>query len=214
MNTIWLKIAGVAVLAVVVLIVGSKFLGGDSDKPEPAKDSDKPKTFYDMADRDKQLTEAPQPGPATDTPPESQTTPEPAPAEQPTVQAPQPTTPQPAQRTGNIVLPSDITKATTMYFKPLGEIEDFEAQRDLEMIGTGRSIARLPVTHPKLMVDACRRILQKWPDSWYAFRAKQALEDMPERFRPNYKVTEQEMDISMFLKQRRGTQPMTVEPLK
>ncbi len=210
MNTIWLKIAGVTVVAVVVLIIGSKFMGGDDNKPEPAGDSDKPKTFYDMAERDKQLTEPPKPGPVTETEPATQP---PTPTESQVEQAPQPATQPPAQTRSNIVLPSDITKPTTMYFKPLGDIEDIEAQRQLEMVGTGRSLARLPVTHAKLMVDACRRILQQWPDSWYAFRAKQALEDMPERFRGNYKVTEKEMDISMFLKQRRGTQPMTVEPM-
>lgn len=215
MNTVWLKIAGVAVVAVVVLIVGSKFMGGDSDEPEPSGDNEEPKTFYDMAERDKQLTEPPKPGPAsgTETAPEPEAQPVEPPADQ-TASTPPPTRPVAPRTDSSVVFPSDITRPTTLYFTPLDEFEDLEAKRQLEMVGTGRSLSRLPITHAKLMVDACRRILKRWPDSWYAFRAKQALEDMPERFRSNYKVTEEEMDISKFLKQRRGTQPMTVEPIQ
>jgi len=213
MNTIWLKLAAVAVALVVVLIVGSKFMSNDST-PAPAKsEPEQPKTIYDMADRDKQMMEEPKPA-------EPEPQPEPAveQAEQPTPSQPAPPAPaatqQPAPPASNVVLPSSITRATPMYFKPMSEMEDIEAQRLLPMATTGRSIGRLPVTHFKLMVDACRQILQKWPDSWYAFRAKQMLEDMPERFRPNYKVTEQELDISKFLKPRRGTEPRTVEPMR
>ena len=210
MNTIWLKIAAVVVVLVVVLIVGSNFM---SDKPAPAPEpaeADKPKTVYDMAERDKQFLEEPE---AVE--PQSQAQP---PAKQPEQAAPsqpvQEVAQQPVKQASSIVLASSITRATTMYFKPMGEIEDIEAQRLLPMVTAGRSIGRLPVTHFKLMVDGCRQILQKWPDSWYAFRAKQMLEEMPERFWRNYKVTEQELDISKFLKQRRGTEPRTVEPIR
>ena len=211
MNTIWLKIAAVAVVLVVALIVGSHFMSGDS-APAPVQE-EQPKTVYDMAERDKQFMEEPKPA-------------EPEPAPQPTAEAPEePAASQPAAPTPEVVqapappqsrfvLPSSITQATTMYFKPMSEIEDIEAQRLLPMVTAGRSIGRLPVTHFKLMVDGCRQILQKWPDSWYAFRAKQMLEEMPERFWRNYKVTEEELDISKFLQQRRGTQPRTVEPIR
>lgn len=207
MNTIWLKIAGVAVVAVIVIVVISKFTGTEpvtqpQARPEPA---DKPKTFYDMAERDQQFAEEPkpvdqqpaEPAPETEAPP-------PPPAQQ--------TTPAPAAPNTGIVLPSHITQATTMYFKPMDEIEEVEAQRILPVATAGRSIGRLPVTHFNLMVQGCRQILQRWPDSWYAFRAKQMLEEMPERFWRIYKVTEQELDISRFLKPRKGTQPRTVEP--
>jgi hypothetical protein len=204
-----LKIAAVPVVLVVVLIVGSKFM---SKEPTPAPvEKDPPKTVYDMAERDKQFQEEPElaePEPQAQQPAKQ---PEPAaPASPPVQEVAQP----PAEQASRIVLPSNITKATTMYFKPMGEIEAIEAQRLLSTATTGRSIGRLPVTHFKLMVQGCRQILQKWPDSWYAFRAKQMLEDMDERFRPNYKVTEQELDISKFLKPRRGTEPRTVEPMR
>jgi len=211
MNTIWLKLAAVVVVLVVVLIVGSKFMSGDST-PAPVEE-DPPKTVYDMAERDKQFMEEPKPV-------ESEPQPEPpvAQTEQPAPSQPSPPAPAvtqaPAPPASHVVLPSSITRATTMYFKPMGEIEDIEAQRLLPMVTAGRSIGRLPVTHFKLMVDGCRQILQKWPDSWYAFRAKQMLEEMPERYWRNYKVTEDELDISKFLKQRRGTQPRIVEPIR
>ena len=210
MNTIWLKIAAVAVVLVVALIVGSHFMSGDSTPAPSRAEEDETKTVYDMAERDKQFMEEPKPvEPEPQTPPPAEPAAEPAPS-QPTPEPAQP----PVQQASGIVLPSSITKATTMYFKPMGEIEDIEAQRLLPVMTAGRSIGRLPVTHFKLMVDGCRQVLQKWPDSWYAFRAKQMLEEMPERFWRNYKVTEEELDISKFLKQRRGTQPRTVEPIR
>ena len=210
MNSIWMKIALGAVVIVVVLVVGSKFMSDGSAPQQTPEEDEKPKTIYDMAERDKQFAEQPKP-----VEPEPQTQPPTEQPEQPApTQPPQPAAQQPAQQTSAFILPSSITQATTMYFKPLGEIEDIEAQRLLPMMTTGRSIGRLPVTHFKLMVDGCRQVLRRWPDSWYAFRAKQMLEDMPERFRPNYKVTEDELDISKFLKQRRGTQPRIVEPIR
>lgn len=209
MNTIWMKIAAVAVVLVIALVVGSKFMSSDEPQSVPAEEEES-KTFYDMADRDKQLGEVPQPDAPADTDPE----PDPEPAAQAAEPTPQPPVQNTAAAPTGVVFPSRITKTITLYFKPLEEIEDIEAQRILPMATVGRSIGRLPVTHFKLMVDGCRLILRKWPDSSYAFRAKQMLEEMPERFWRNYKVTEQELDISKFLTQRPGTLPHTVEPLR
>ena len=109
---------------------------------------------------------------------------------------------------------ANITKPTTMYFKPMTEMQEIEVQRIMPTTEAGRSIGRLPMTHFSLMVQGCRQILAKWPASWYAFRAKQMLEDMPERYWTNYKVTEEELDISKFMKRRPGTQARTVEPVR
>jgi hypothetical protein len=219
MNTIWLKIAGVAVVAVIVIVVLGRFTGNKS-APEPragptaSKPAEKPKTFYDMADRDKQFGEAPQP-----VEPQPAEAPQPAPAQppapQPTVPAPLPTPPTTAELAAKgIFLPSAITQPTTLFFKPLGEIDEIEAQRILPYATTGRSLGRLPVVQYGLMVKACRQILERWPDSWYAFRAKQMLEEISDRYAQNYHITPQEMDISRYLKPRPGTQPFNVEPLR
>jgi hypothetical protein len=207
MNTIWLKIAAAAVAVVIVLIVVSKFTSSES-APAPQEPAEEPRNFYDMADRDKQFQEEPQP--ATETP----TEPEPA-AEQPTAQPAQPQEPTP-QPTSRYKLPSSITQPTTLYFKTMSEIDDIEAQRLLPYATAGRSIGRLPITQYGLMVKACRQIEERWPDSWYAFRAKQLLEEIYvyERYAATYKITEQELDISRFMKPRQGTEPRTVEPVR
>jgi hypothetical protein len=63
----------------------------------------------------------------------------------------------------------------------------------------------------KLMVDTCRQIIQRWPDSWYAYRAKQLLADMPPRFQKRYRVTEEEVSLSRFAKPRPGTKPFIIK---
>jgi Na+-transporting methylmalonyl-CoA/oxaloacetate decarboxylase gamma subunit len=209
MNTIWMKIAGVAVVLVVILIVASRFM---SDKPAtqtPSEEPEKQRNFYDMADRDRQFQEEPKPV-------EEPAAAEPQPAEQPAAQeAPaQEPAPPPAQAASLYILPSSITQPTTLYFKPMSEIDDIEAQQILPYATAGRSIGRLPVMQYGLMVKACRQIEERWPDSWYAFRAKQLLEEIYERYAANYKITEQELDISRFMKRRQGTEPRTVEPVR
>lgn len=213
MSSIWLKIAGLAVLAVVVIIVVGRF---QSDKPAagpaaPAESrpAERPRTFADMAERDKQFATAPKP--AESEPAEQQ-----VPAAAPSAPQPvQPPAPAPAQPTASgAVLPSSITKPTTLYFKPLDEEDDIAAQQLLPWVATGRSIGRLPMVQYGLMVKACRQAQERWPDSVYAFRAKQALEEISERYAANYNITPQELDISRFLKPKPGTQAIRVEPLQ
>ncbi len=94
MNTIWLKIAAAAVAVVIAIIVVGRF---SSDKPAPSG-PEKQKTFYDMADRDKQFNEPPKPveeppaQPVQEPAPQPAPQPEPQPAPQPPVQQ---TTPVP-----------------------------------------------------------------------------------------------------------------------
>jgi hypothetical protein len=79
-------------------------------------------------------------------------------------------------------------------FRELSENEDIEAQRLFEVAIKARSMGRLQ-TGFKLMVDTCRQIIEKFPDSEYAFKAKRMLADMPERYRARYKITEEEIDL-------------------
>ena len=197
MNTFWLKIMGLAILAVVVIILIGVFTSGtDSEPPEPQEPK---KTFYDQAEEDKQkfLTEPQALDSQSKTTVKEQATPT---ENQTTVQTTPPvvTQPKPAQ-------------PVTLYFKELGEIETIEAERLLNVAVPGRSIGRLPMTGFKLMVDNCRTIIQRWPDSFYAYNAKRMLADMPERYQQRYRVTEQEKDVSMFFKQRSGTKPFTIK---
>ena len=192
MNTFWLKIAGVAIVAVIVIALIGKFTGGE---PQPKKPE---KGFYDQVREDKQkyLTE---PEPVESQKQEqlsgqdkNQTAQTIRPA-QPPQQPPKPPEPK------------------TLYFKPLSEIDKVEAEKYLNVAVPGRSIGRLPTTGFGLMVQNCRRIIEKWPESWYAYRAQQMLIDMPERYHMRYKVTEQEKNLSRFYVQRPGTEPFTIK---
>jgi len=85
-------------------------------------------------------------------------------------------------------------------FKKLSTEDEIEAQRKWEWVMNQRKMARLPVVTPKQMVDTCREIIRRWPESKYAFLAKGALADLPERYYKMYKITKEEMDVSSFYK--------------
>jgi hypothetical protein len=188
MNTFWLKIAGLAVLVVGVIILITVFTSGtDSGPKEPQK------TIYDQAEEDKQRFLA-----------------EPKEVDS-TVQEPTTESKTVAERTGPTTEPSKPPELVKLYFKELGEIEKIEAERLLGVAVPGRSIGRLPMTGLNLMVDSCRQIIRRWPDSWYAYRAKQMLADIPERDQQRYRVTEEEKDVSMFTQPRPGTKPVTIK---
>lgn len=212
MNTFWLKIAAFVIAVVVGIVVVTMYMPHGPQEPQQPE-----KTFYDMADRDKQFNEKPQLAQEPAQPAEEQT-PQPATEPQTQAQPPAQPAPEPAQppavQTPAVILPSAITKPTTLYFKPMSEDDDIAAQELLPYATTGRSLGRLPVLQYGLMVKACRQIEERWPDSWYAFRAKQLLEEIFERYAANYKITPQELDITRFLKPGKGTEARTVEPVR
>jgi len=190
MDAFWLKIVGFALL-VVVVIVFIAFLTSGTKEPE--------KTFYDQVEEDKQKFLA-----------------EPQPLEeQEKTQVPEQTRVVESKEMAESVPPAQKQvaepKPTVLYFKPLSEIEQIEAERLLNVAVPGRSIGRLPMTGFNLMVPNCRQIIKRWPDSQYAFQAKRLLADLPARYQTRYNVTKEEIDISMFFKQRPGTQPFTME---
>lgn len=188
MNTIWLKIAGVVIAIVLIFVLITVFTSGETEEPEQPQ-----RNFAQQVEADKQkfLTE---PEPVED---ETQ---EPAIEDQNV-----PEQVQPVQE------PPKPARPVTLYFKELGEIEKIEAERLLNVAVPGRSIGRLPMTGIKLMVDTSRQIIKKWPDSWYAYRAKQMLADMPERYQQRYNVTQEELDLSKYAEPRTGTQPYTIK---
>ena len=83
-------------------------------------------------------------------------------------------------------------------FKKLSMVEEVQAQQLWEWVKTQRKMGRLPVFSYKQMVDKCREIIERWPDSEYAFKAKRALADIPERYHKMYNVSKEEMDVSNF----------------
>jgi hypothetical protein len=216
MNTIWLKIAGVAVVAVIVVVVVGSLRSGKSTPAPAPPPAEKSKTFYDMADRDKQFNEAPKPveEPVAEQP-QQPAQPQTAP-EQPAAQPPAQPEPAPTRPAG-VVYPSDLKGPTTLYFKKMSEEDDLQAQQILPYATAGRSMGRLPIMQYGLMMKAIQQIEERWPDSWYNFRAKQMMEEITQysdRYVVQYNITPQRLDISRFMKPRPGFEPRKVEPAR
>jgi len=101
------------------------------------------------------------------------------------------------------IVPPQISPSTQPrqpQFKKLSMEDEIEAQRKWEWVVNQRKMARLPIMSPKQMVDTCREIIRRWPKSKYAFLAKRALADLPERYHTMYNITKEETDVSNFYK--------------
>ena len=214
MNSIWLKIAGIAVIAVVVIVVIGRL---QSDKPAagPAaptetRQPERTRTFADVAERDRQFATAPKPAESqpVEPPPPAAAPPAPQPAQPPAQTAP------PAA--DGYVMPSSLVPGTKLYCKPLSEEDEIAAEQLLPWTATTRSIGRLPMMGTYgLTVRSCRDILSRWPDSKYAYRAKQILEDISTSARSaGQNITRQEMDVSRFLKPRPGTEQIPADQIR
>ena len=104
----------------------------------------------------------------------------------------EPPEPTESQQSGNDGQTAEPTKPQ---FRELSEIERIDAERLFNNAIQFRKIGRLPGPRYRVMVDACRQIIEKYPDSEYAFKAKRMLADIPERFRPRYNITKEEIDL-------------------
>jgi hypothetical protein len=170
MNSLWIKVAigGVVVLGLVILVIS--FLPSDS-QPESG-----PSSVYEQWEKDDAKLRA-DPEPVAEVPPE------PAPANEPTP-------------TSTPVKPVAPPEPTPMpQFVELTMEQKVEAERLFEMALFHSKQARLPGMSFKKMVDYCREIIQRWPESEYAFKAKRMLRHMPERHRARYDITEEEIDL-------------------
>jgi len=87
-------------------------------------------------------------------------------------------------------------------FKPLTEEQAARAEQLWQMVVTSRKMGRLPVIPYGQMVQYCRQIINEFPGSEYAYRAKLALADIPDSARRQYNITEQELDVSGFYKRQ------------
>jgi hypothetical protein len=57
-------------------------------------------------------------------------------------------------------------------------------------------IAKKPMMTYKRMVDYCRQIIELYPQSPQAPKAKVLLRQMPQRYKEQYKITDEEMGLS------------------
>ena len=81
-------------------------------------------------------------------------------------------------------------------FRKLTEEEEAGASQLFELAITQRKIGRLPGMHYGPMVQYCREIIEKYPDSEYAYKAKRMLGDIPASDRERYHITPDELDLS------------------
>lgn len=195
MNSLWLKIASGAIGILIIIVLVSMFMPSEGNK-EPAQpaEANLPTTFAGQTQKDKAkyLTNQDENAFKTDANNTSKTVEPNAPAAvQPAQAAPQP-------------------QKTRIYVKRLIEEDNMLAEQEISNMVTMRDIGRLPVTSTKPAIDSARRILSRWPDSIYAYKAKQMLRDLPERYQQQFNITAQEMDTSSFLKPRAGTEPYEV----
>ena len=168
MNTFWLKIAALAVVVVVAIVLISFVISEPAPKPE-----ERQKTVYDQWEEDdKRLMAEPQ----FEEPP-----------------APRLPVPPPAQ--AETTQQSASAEPLRPQFKELSMEEDLEAQKLWIWVENQRKMGRLPVMGYGQMVKGCRDIIQRWPQSKYAFYAKRALADLPERYHKMYNITEEEIDL-------------------
>ena len=84
------------------------------------------------------------------------------------------------------------SEQTRQQFKELTPEQQVDAERLFEMALAQRKMGRLPGMSYKLMVDYCRQIIAKYPDSVYAFKARRMLGDIPQQYRKKYNITEEE----------------------
>ena len=165
MKMFWLKTAVVAVIVVGVVILVSTFTSSSKSRSQPQPRAEK-KTIYDVWQEDqKRLLAEPQP--------------------------------QELQAAAESVQPGDEppTEPALPEFRELSEIEQIDAERLLNVALQHRKMGRMGGIGLNTMVDCCRQIIQKYPDTVYAFKAKRMLADIPERYRAHYNISQQELDL-------------------
>ena len=142
MDNIWAKIATVVVLAVVVLVVMSRFTGPKVDKPVEEE-----RGFRHVIEEDDQRLRA-----------------EPEAVE------------------------GEEGEKVEVEVEELSREGEYQASKLFEMAITQRKMGRLPGVGYGQMVDYCRQIIEKWPRSVYAYKARRMLGDIPERYWKRYKI--------------------------
>jgi len=171
MNTFWLKIAGVAAAVVAILVLIGVF---SSSSPVPSP--------------------SPTAAPKEQSEPPAKTIYEQWERDDKRLRA----EPQPIEQPKTDSSGQTTVEQRQPKFKELSPEEEIEAQQKWEWVVTQRKMGRLPVMGYKQMVDTCREIIQRWPQSKYAFMAKRALADLPEKYHHMYNITKEEMDVSNF----------------
>jgi hypothetical protein len=81
-------------------------------------------------------------------------------------------------------------------FRELTEAENAGASQLFELAITQRKMGRLPGISYGAMVQYCREIIERYPGSEYAYKAKRMLADIPERDRERFHITDDEINLN------------------
>ncbi len=177
MNTFWLKMAGFAVVVVVLIVLVNVFTG-----PMPTE----------QVQDDEQTVQQEQ---AEESASESQRESLEDRSSRRALERQQKSVPNridAMRQRGVVEQPSEPVRQKVQDL----EIEDeVQAERLYQMAVTSSKIARKPMMTYKKMVDYCRQIIQSYPNSIQAEKSRQLLREMPRRDRKMYKVTNEEMGI-------------------
>jgi hypothetical protein len=98
----------------------------------------------------------------------------------------------------NVVEPNASVQQTTAAqppkFKEMTEDEKAGADQLFELAMAQRKMGRMPGVSYGAMVQYCRQILEKYPDTEYAYKAKRMLADIPASQRDRYHITDDEIN--------------------
>lgn len=174
MDTSWLKYAAALLIIGAVIVFVKHLSHSKHQKPEPQE-----KTFSDVIkEDDKRLRAGVKPEP------------EPPPLET-------------VKKTGTVPLPK--TAEPQDQNKPQAEQQveeeevpieyEVQAQQLFELALAQRKMGRLPRVSYAQTVQYCRRIINEFPKSSYAPKARAILRDLPEEERIRYNITDEEMGL-------------------
>ncbi len=165
MNTFWLKIAALVIIIIIGVVLLANFLSSGIDE---ATDFERVEKLVEAQEArfQAELAEAELKA--------KQAKAKGADVKQPAVQ-PQPPKPQ----------PDEMEQLQ----------QNVEASRLYQWAEREFRIARKPLMSYKRCVDFCRQIIQRWPDSPEAAKARVLLRRIPERYRRQYNITDEEMGL-------------------
>lgn len=175
MNTFWLKVVGIGVLAVVVLIVAGQFAGGDKEETSPETPARSASAnVYEQDAKDHERLNAPI----------EMVAPEAQPAE--------------VEVTAKPVQPAPMP---ILAFAKLSTDQQVAADGLWQMAEQSFKIGRKPMMTFGNCVRYCQQIIQQFPGSEYAIKAKRMLGDVVEindRYKSQFHITDEELDMGPY----------------
>ena len=185
MSGFWLKLAGVIAAVFVVLIVLTVIPQGED---EPAGQTRQPeqRTVYDAFEEDEERLDAPikQQELAKANEPNQQQASEQA-RQQVAREQPEPQPEQPQQKSEQ--------QDQQPQFRELSRAEEADAEKLWQMAKQQRKMGRLPGMTFGQAVQYARDIIEKYPKTEYAMKARRLLADLPYNAKQRYEITKEEM---------------------